>query len=192
MGQPHFNICANVDITALLDLMKKENLPFMVTMVYLVSRSANVIPEFRQRIRGAQVVEHELVHPSYAVTTDETDVFSFCYTNFQKDYQDFKADAFKQIEKMKTDPSFEDEEGRDDFLFLSTLPWVSFTSIQHAMHCPAIDSVPRITWGKYFKEGDRIKMPLAVQAHHALVDGSKTGYYFKHFQDLANEDTWLS
>ena len=48
---------------------------------------------------------------------------------------------------------FEDEEGRDDFLFLSAIPWISFTSFSHAMHYTPADSVPRITWGKSFKEG---------------------------------------
>ena len=76
----------------------------------------------------------------------------------------------------------EDEVNRDDYLFLSAIPWVSFTSFAHAMHYEPADSVPRFTWGKYFKEGDKILMPLSVQAHHAVVDGRHTGKYFQQFQ----------
>ena len=38
------------------------------------------------------------------------------------------------METMKKDPSLEDEAGRDDYLFLTCLPWLSFTSVTHAMH----------------------------------------------------------
>lgn len=88
---------------------------------------------------------------------------------------------------METAPSFEDEEGADNYLFLSAFPWASFTSITHAMHHHPGDSVPRITWGKYFKQGDRVLMPLGVQAHHAIVDGSDLGKYYQKIQRLLNQ-----
>ncbi|MGK0468500.1 MAG: nitroreductase [Clostridium sp.] len=31
-----------------------------------------------------------------------------------------------------------------------------------------VDSIPRISWGKYFEESGKIKLPLSVQAHHAF------------------------
>ncbi len=186
MSQPHFNLCSNVDISALLRTIKKDNLSFTPTIVYLISAVANSISAFRYRIREGKVVEHNSVHPSFSVLTEGTDVFSFCYVDYVANYTSFAKAAIAQINNMKTNPSMEDEEGRDDFLFLSTIPWVSFTSLQHAMHCPAIDSVPRITWGKYFEENGTIKMPLAVQAHHAVVDGGHMGKYFQEFQELAN------
>ena len=83
---------------------------------------------------------------------------------------------------MQSKPVFEDEEGRDDFLYLSAVPWVSFTSISHAMHYHPHDSIPRISWGKYFKDGDKTLMPLSLTAHHALVDGRNMGEYFNLFE----------
>ena len=52
------------------------------------------------------------------------------------------------------------------------------------MHYHPHDSVPRITWGKYFKTADKILMPLSVQAHHALIDGRHMGKYFEKTQEL--------
>ena len=52
MTNPHFNICANVDITKYLDRIKQEQVPFTPAMVYATSKAANDIPVFRQRIRG--------------------------------------------------------------------------------------------------------------------------------------------
>jgi chloramphenicol O-acetyltransferase type A len=99
-------------------------------------------------------------------------------------FEDFILRAEDIMDKMSREPSLEDEEGRDDFLFLSSFPWVSFTGFQHAMHFHPADSVPRFAWGKYFEENGKIKMPLSVQAHHALVDGIHTGRFFEKIGEL--------
>ncbi len=184
MDQPHFNLTANLEITPLLHFLQQEGLPFTATVVYCITRAANAIPQFRQRIRGERVIEHPKVSPSFTVHTKASDVFSFCYVEYQPDLILFTADAQRQIQQMQEAPSFEDEAGRDDYLFLSSIPWVSFTGIQHAMNFSPADSVPRIAWGKYFQDGQRLLMPLSVQAHHALVDGRDMGHYFEAIQAL--------
>ena len=156
----------------------------MPTIAWLTSKIANGLPSFRQRIRESIIVEHESVHPSFAVDTESSDVFSFCEVKYKTDYRTFIEDALLRIQEMKANPSFEDEHGRDDYLFLSSIPWVSFTSIVHAMNYHPHDSVPRIVWGKYFKENGKTMLPLSVQAHHALVDGKHVGHYFQNFEKL--------
>lgn len=185
MQQPYFNLVANVDITHFIAQLKQgKERSFTPAIVYVLSKAANAIPQFRWRIRGQQVVEHEKVHPSFSVLTEVADVFSFCYVPYTDSQAQFEQAARLKMEEMKTNPVFEDEAGRDDFLFLSAVPWVSFTSISHPMYLEPADSVPRISWGKYFKQGDRVLMPLAVQAHHAVVDGRQMGAYFEKVQEL--------
>ena len=186
MDQPHFNICANVEIGGFLDFIKNGDYPFTPTMVYFIAKVANEIPEFRWRIRDDKILEHEAVHPSFTVNTEEADVFSFCTVDYYAQFSRFLKNTLKVMEEMLNNPSMEDEVGRDDYLFLSAIPWVSFTSFSHAMHYTPADSVPRITWGKYFKEGEKTLMPLSVQAHHAVVDGRHTGKYFELFQKYMN------
>jgi chloramphenicol O-acetyltransferase type A len=180
-----------VEITALLPWLREKGLPFTPTIVYLVARTANEIPEFRWRIRGDEVIEHESVQPSFTVWTEVADVFSFCTVPYSPDFIDFTTAAQEKMARMKATPSLEDEENRDDFLFLSAIPWVSFTSFQHAMQLHPHDAVPRITWGKYFEENGRIKMPLSVQVHHAIVDGRHVGAYFQQIEALAMQPEQL-
>lgn len=187
MDQPHFNICANVNITHFLEFLDAKNYPFTPTMVYFIAKAANEIPTFRWRIRGTQILEHSAVHPSFTVNTEEADVFSFCTVDFFQDFSTFLTNTLKVMEDMLKNPSMEDEPGRDDYLFLSAIPWVSFTSFSHAMHYSPTDSVPRITWGKYFEQNNQILMPLSVQAHHAVVDGRHTGQYFQLFQSYMDD-----
>lgn len=189
MDQPHFNICIQADFTEALRTIKAKKLHFTSTLVYLVSRAANSIPRFRQRIREETVIEHAIVHPSFTVRTDASDVFSFCYVDYREDYPAFVEGALQAIERMHETPSLEDEAHRDDYLFLSALPWLRFTGLNHAMHYSPVDSVPRITWGKYYDQGGRSFIPLSVQAHHALVDGRDVGEYCQLFEELAANPT---
>lgn len=184
MDQPHFNLVANIDITRFLQFIKDHQLPFTPYVVYLLSKTANDLPAFRWRIRGEQVVEHATVQPSFTVPTEVSEVFSFCTVDYAPEAAVFIERALATIERMKTNPDFEDEPGRDDFLFMSAIPWVSFTGLSHAMHYSPADSVPRISWGKYFKQDNKVLMPLAVQAHHATVDGRDMGLYFQQAEAL--------
>lgn len=191
MDQPHFNLVANVDISAFLTVVKENQLPFTPYIVFVLSKVANDIPAFRWRIRGEEVVEHPSVQPSFTVPTEASEVFSFCTVDYHPEVSVFIKRTLATMERMKTDPDFEDEPGRDDYLFMSAIPWVSFTGLSHAMHYSPADSVPRISWGKYFKQDGRMLMPLAVQAHHAVVDGSDMGRYFQAIQELLDNSTSL-
>ena len=181
LDQPHFSVTANVDVT---ELRRNRELKLTPAIVYVLARAANELAELRWRIRGDEVVEHDVVHPSFAVRTDVSDVFSFCEVAYRPSMEEFIADAVVRMEERRRSPSFEDEPGRDDYLFMSALPWVAFTAVTHAMHYHPVDSVPRITWGKIFAANDRELMPLSIQAHHALVDGLHVGLFFERAQQL--------
>lgn len=183
---PQFNICGNVDITTFYHYVKEQGLPFFVSLVYAASKTANSIEEFRLRIRGDKVVEHEKVSPSFTLLVEE-EVFSFCTSNYEEEFETFKDQTLKQMDLVKQNASLEDELGRDDFLFITSTPWISFTSLSHPIQMNPEDSVPRIAWGKYFEEGGRIKLPLSVQAHHSLIDGIHMGKFFNRFQELLDD-----
>jgi chloramphenicol O-acetyltransferase type A len=185
MNHPHFGVSANVEIGGWLELLHERGLKTTPAIVHLLARVANEIPQFRRRIRGDEVVEHETVHPTFSVATDVADAFSFCHVLFDPDLETFVDAATSAMAEMRAHPVFEDEPDRDDYLFMSALPWISFTSVQHAMHYHPHDSVPRITWGKFFEAGGRTMMPLSLQAHHALVDGAHAGRFFEEVEAAA-------
>ena len=179
---PHFSMCANVDLTALHPFLKQRGISLNVAIIYLLARAANAIPEFRYRIRAGEVVEHEIVHPGSTILTDD-DLFTFCYFDYIEEFSLFAARATERIASYKEHPTLENEQGRDDLLFMTAIPWVSFTSFMHPLDLHPADSVPRFAWGKFFEDGEFLKMPLSVQAHHALMDGLHAGRFYKKVQD---------
>jgi chloramphenicol O-acetyltransferase type A len=177
-NHPHFNMCANVDLTMLLPLVKDHAYSFTSALVYLISRAANAIPEFRFRIRGDEIVEHETVSPSITIMLDNG-LFYFCTIEYCPDFSEFASRTAHQVAAVKQDPTLTDPSGRDDLLFMTAIPWVSFTSFTHPMQQHPADSFPRFAWGKYFAEGSGVKMPLSVQGHHAVMDGLHMGQFYE-------------
>ena len=181
-NHPHFNMCVNVDMTAFYPFVKRNGYSLTISMVYIIARASNAIPEFRQRVRGDQVVEHEIVNPSFTILIDK-DLFSFCDVEYVEDFSEFASRAGNSIALVKAHPDLENTPEKDDMLYMTPIPWVSFTSFTHPMQFHPADSIPRFAWGKCFQEGDSLKMPLSVQGHHAVMDGIHMGRFYERLED---------
>jgi chloramphenicol O-acetyltransferase type A len=179
-------MCANVDLTAFYPALKERELTFTVGVLYVLARAANDIATFRYRMRGDDVVEHETVHPATTVLSDDAS-FSFCSIDYVSDLPRFAAGATEAIRTAREAPTLTGQPGRDDLLFTTSIPWVSFTSFAHPTHLHPADSIPRLAWGKRFMDGGRLKMPLSVQGHHAMMDGFHMGQYYERVEDYFSE-----
>ena len=178
---PHFNLCADMELASFRPFVKDHGASFTVALVYLLTRTANSLAPFRQRIRKDAVVEHDVVHPAVTIGTEE-DLFSFCALDYAPDFADFAARAVERIEHIKLHPTLENEPGQDDLLYMTSIPWVSFTSLMHPIHMHPADSTPRFAWGKIRGDGARQTLPLSVQVHHALMDAVHVGRFYERVQ----------
>ena len=185
LDYPHYNVCADADITGLQHQCERSGTSLFKAVLYGVTLAANAIEEFRCRIRGSEIVVHDRVHPSFTVLTEDN-LFSFSEAAFCEDMKAFFRRTDEAISHARENPYLEDDPGRDDFLFISCLPWVRFTSISHPIHMRPVDSVPRISWGKFSAGKDRMAMPLSIQVHHGLADGYHVGQFFNRFQEWAD------
>jgi chloramphenicol O-acetyltransferase type A len=175
-GYPHWGISANVDMTAFFPAVKERGYSFTIAIVYVITRASNAIPEFRYRIREDKVVEHEIVNAGFTFLTDE-DTFSFCFVDYDENFSVFATEAEERIAYVKEQRGVK-ELPPDNVLYMTSIPWVSFTSFLHPMRLQPEDSIPRFVWGKCFEEGELIKMPLGVQGHHAVMDGIHVGRFY--------------
>lgn len=188
---PHFNMCANVEITRFYTAMKQTRVPFTVGLIYVLTRVANEIPEFRYRIHGETMVEHDLVHPGCTIMR-ENEMFTFCYLTYRQDFKGFSLHARTEIDAVKKTPLLKDPP-TDHWLYMTSIPWVSFTSFMHPLQLSPADSIPRFAWGKFFNNSDRLLMPLSVQGHHAVMDGLHIGRFYAILEDyLEHPERFLS
>jgi chloramphenicol O-acetyltransferase type A len=101
-------------------------------------------------------------------------------------FSEFASEAAETIQDVRKNPTLEDKTNEDDLLYMTSIPWVSFTSFMHPIHLHPVDSIPRFSWGKIYEVEGRMKMPLSVQGHHALMDGLHVGQYFEKMQEYCD------
>jgi chloramphenicol O-acetyltransferase type A len=179
---PHFNLTASINVDHMLPIAQENNASLTIIITYLLTRTANQIENFRWRIRDDVVIEHEVVHPSITILTPDH-LFSFCTMVYTPSFSTFAAEATACIAHVREHPTLEDKAYQDELLFMTSIPWVSFTSFMHPMHTHPVDSIPRIAWGKIYEIEGHQKMPLSVQGHHSLMDGLHVGQYFEKIQE---------
>ena len=176
---PYASMTVNCDITHLRRVTRERALPFFLTVLHCAVNAANAVPELRRRIRGENVVEYERCISSHTVALPE-ETYCYCELDCSKPLAEFLPYAFAEVERAKSCPTMEDGDDPDRLFFVSSVPWVSFASISLPKPVPA-DSNPRITFGKYFTQGDRVLLPVDLTVNHALADGIHMAKFFEDF-----------
>ena len=182
-GFPYLSVTADVDVSILHRAHHRRGFSFTVGLAHALATAANEVPALRQRLRGDIAVEHAVVHPSITVLGDG-DAFRFATLRYDPAFLRFAADAGERIESARRAQTLWSEPDRDDLLFMTTLPWISFTAVVHPVPLDPPDSVPRIAWGRFRGVRRRVLLPLNVQAHHALVDGIDLGRFFQRVEEI--------
>jgi len=185
--KPWFNICADVDVSALVARCAEPDGPsFFLASLWLSLEAANGVEELRYRLRDDRVVVHPVIHGgSTVLMPDET--FAFAYFDFHPTYPAFAAEAAPVLDEVKTGPGgLQAEPERDDLIHYSVIPWVAFSSFSHARVRSRDVSVPKVVFGKHRAVGARRLLPVSVEVHHALVDGLHVGRFYQRFEELAS------
>jgi len=189
---PYTSLVAPVRATKLHRLAKAEGLGLFRPILWAVSSAANAVPELRQRIRGAEVVEHDVVHPSYTMMS-EGEVFNYCTVDHDPDPRAFFAAVDAENARVEgTTELVPDAPGRDDLLFVSSIPWRRFTALTHPVPLDPADSYPRLAWGRAEPGPDgEVELSLGVSAHHGLVDGVHMARFYEAFEEACVRFTEL-
>ena len=186
MACPYVGTTANVDITALLEKIKRQGLPFFLTVCCCVDRAANSVPEFRQRIKDGGIIQFDRCRISHTVALEDG---TYCYCTLDGDMplSDYLVRGRQAQDRAKAQASIaEDPEESLDKFFVSTLPWLSYTALIQPVPSPA-DSNPRLTWGRYFTQEGRVLLPVSVLCNHALVDGIHIARFYEALDQAVAE-----
>ena len=182
---PFFNITANVDVTNLHKYCKSKNLPFFLSSLFFSIKAVNAVEAFRLRLKDKGVICYDKIHAGSTILFDDN-TFGFCYFEYIDDLHRFIDLGQKEIQILKSKKGLDPKLDAADLIHYSSVPWISFTGIQHARKFREGDSIPKLVFGKYFNEAGKLKMPMSVEAHHALMDGYHVSEYLRVYQKLMN------
>ncbi len=186
--EPFFGITTTVDFTKGYQKIQDLGYPYFLFYLHKSLMAANSVEAFRYRIENDEVFIYDKIHASPTIGREDH-TFGFSFMEFKEDFETFVSESKKEIEDVKNSTGLRhtDNAKRIDTIHFSSIPWYTFTGLTHARHFQFVDSVPKISFGKYTKTDNKLLLPIAVNVHHALADGYHVGAYLEEFQSLLNE-----
>lgn len=180
-SNPTYAVSAKINITKLINYVKRNGLHFYEHMLYLVVHAINKVPQMRLRVYKGNVCEYETPAVSFTVAADNGS-FDICCLKWNNDSSAFCSETRKNIENVKRGKTTRELGDSDpDVYYFSSLPWLDFTRMSDPIPDDVTSlSIPRICWGKYVETEKGYELNLNITVNHALVDG-------KHVCDAFNE-----
>jgi chloramphenicol O-acetyltransferase type A len=179
-AHPFFSVSVDVDVTAVWNYCRRPGAPsFFLTSLFFMLNAANDVEAFRLRLRKRGVRRHDRVGVGPTVLRPD-DTFGFARIEAAPTLDRFAEQGRAAIETAIGGETLNPDKS-DDVVFHSVLPWLRFTAYTNAL--PGGDSIPRIVFGKCTADGARMSMPVAVEVHHALVDGLDVARFLERFSE---------
>lgn len=196
-ANPVYSTTASTDISKLLAAAKKRKISPSQAILFMLAKTANGIPEFKQRTVDNEDRQYDDVALSVAVTRgsernafQSSPVFNVCKIEYKDDPVKFLTEAEEKISETKRrnslfPPVNYEEKDCPDYVHVSFLPWVHFTS-HNTILLQKNTTEPFITIGKFEKNGDKVDLPIALKVNNIFVDGFHVGRFFNEFQENCN------
>lgn len=176
---PVVSICCEVDVTRLCALRQAHGLRLFPLLAFIIDRTINALPEWRQRIIDGELYAFEQTHPSFTVLRDDNSL-SFCDCRALDEAAAFYRQVVQNSAQVLPQAD-QDMPEKHDRYFVSNLPWLRFTSINHPYNA-RYASIPIVSTGKFSQVGNQLMMPVALQGHHSLVDGFHLAEFYRVLQ----------
>lgn len=170
--EPSYCITFELDVSRFLQKVRSMKYSFTFALIYVVSKCANGIEEFRYRFLDGQVVLFDRIDTAFTYLNKETELFKVVNVEMRDTVAEYVAAAAQQAEAQQA--YFTGPLGNDIFMF-SPLPWISYTHISHTNSGKKDNSTPLFDWGKFFERDGKWILPFSVQVHHSFVDGIHIG-----------------
>lgn len=172
---PLLNLTFTLETDDFISYCKQKSLPPFHFFLFHLLRSLHEVENFRYRILEGKVIKIEEITGSYTVL-GRNNVFNFTRFENTSDMTEFirrslkaKEEAMAQEKLVNTGIELDPKTLRN-FVFITSIPWLDFTSIQHPVFKYSQVDIPSIAWGKFREINGKISMPFSVQAHHGFVD----------------------
>ncbi|GAA4384668.1 chloramphenicol acetyltransferase [Hymenobacter koreensis] len=181
--EPIYGLTAEVDGARAYTRAKELNLPFFQLYLHATLRAVNQVEALRYRIEDGAVYCYDRINVSATLTRPDN-TFAFSFIPFTESLADFGEGLRAEIEAVNqsTGLRLNENAARTDVIHFSAIPWIAFTSLSHARHFQRPDSVPKISVGRYRRQGNTLLMPISVHVHHGLADGYHVGLFLEALQ----------
>lgn len=180
LADPYMGVTCQVDITAFMERVRREEAPFFLSLTYEILAAANAVPELRRRIESGRVVEYEACRCSCTVAKPDG-AYAYCTLDGTLPREEYLETGRAALEAAKHGGTMAEDGEHGEFFFVSCVPWLRYTDMVQPTPFPAFSNA-RLAWGKWTEENGRVSLPVTLVAHHALVDGIHLGRFYEELE----------
>ncbi len=185
---PVVNVTAEAEAPDFVGPAKARGVPPFAVLLHALARASLEVEPFRWRLLDGEPLPVEDLLVSYTVIGADGQL-NFSTFAHHGDFGVFLERYLADREEARSAPHLRlTTTAHRNYLFVTGLPWLRFTQIQHPIGRLADCSIPAIAAGRFSVREGGVAFPLAVQAHHGLVDGLHVHRYMArvaHLLDLA-------
>lgn len=173
---PLLNLCFDLEVKDFRPYCKARNLPPFHFFLFCLFSSLSELDNFKYRIYQGKVIKVDELFGSYTVMNEEN-LFNYTRFKLSSDLNQFiinsqasKDEAVNSLELINTGKELPEREMKN-YVFVTSIPWLRLTSIEHPVYKFKSADIPGIAWGKFCSLSDnQMLIPFSVQAHHGFVD----------------------
>ncbi len=175
--KPLVNLSFALEMPDFRPYCKARQLPPFHFFLYAVLTSISTIDNFMYRVHEGEVIKIDDFLASYTVINQD-DNLNFARFPMCDDLEQFVARslAAKKVAEASgpliNTLADQDPLAKRKNVFITCMPWLKLTAIEHPIFEHKSYDIPSLAWGKFGDgPGGLMTIPFAVQAHHGFVDG---------------------
>lgn len=188
-----YGMTVELDVTAFTETLGRSSWRTYIAQIWAIATIVNRHDEFKMCLNAnGEPATWATVHPSFTVFNAKRETFATVWAPYDHDFARFhEAAAAIATEHSRAVDLFPQGAPPPNTFDVSSLPWVSFTGFNLNVDGVRDHFAPIFTLGRYTENGNQVLLPLAVQMHHAVVDGFHTARFINELQILIADPTWL-
>lgn len=188
---PYISMSASIDVTNLYEFTHSQDLSFYYAMIYIATRAADSIENFRYRFKDEKPFILDKNRPVFThIPPDNNDLFVMGEGAPADNIIDFCKLTKVNTDNIPPGHGFELTQGKYDYINYSCIPWVNYIHLMRPVSKRGGECTPKISWGKFEKNNSKLIMTISVQIHHGLMDGIHIGKYIHQIEEYINTQDW--
>ncbi|MFI3332549.1 MAG: CatA-like O-acetyltransferase [Rikenellaceae bacterium] len=195
MMDPNISITSDVDVQSCYASAKRRGESFFVYYSYAIIRALNEIESFRLRAVSEplgsepEVYLYDVVDMISPIKISEEGKYIEMRFEYTPSFEEFYRKAIDVIASApaaaESEEIFFTMNEKHTYACISAMPKLYFTGVKHACtNQGGVNMLSLINVGKMVTRDGRSVIPIALSAHHGLVDGGHISDFFARVQEI--------
>ncbi len=175
-----FSVTVQTDVTETYNYAKENNIKFSSLLLYIITKAANEIEQFKYGWQYGKLVKYNNIHPSFPLFDKETKNCKIFQLTMKENFADFNNDYCSILDFS----DIHNNEFRKNTFNVSMECRIHFTSFSFSLDLTSStpNLSPSIITGKYEEKDRRLIMPFSLTINHIVADGYHASLFFDKVQ----------